>query len=157
VFDISDWDYRKPFIILPKKQFNNSDLSKEIESIIEGKVSQTKKRNNAEACKETVWELFRLINTKLTVNFAIVSTIVYASMVYDAIMDDSRLPKMSDSKGMGIMKNTIPTRSLGAFFAYQNITKQLINPNSFFPLHRPNSVMDVFLAPAETIKHFYGT
>jgi hypothetical protein len=71
VFDISDWDFRQPFIILPKKQFNNSDLSNEIKQIIEGKVENLLKRNGKEAIIENLWELFRLINSQLTVNFSL--------------------------------------------------------------------------------------
>jgi hypothetical protein len=48
------------------------------------------------------------------------------------------------------------SRSLGAFFAFQDTARQLIRPISFFELERQDSVMDVFLDPENTIKSYYG-
>ena len=155
VFDISDWDFRQPFIILPKKQFNNSDLSNEIKQIIEGKVENLLKRNGKEAIIENLWELFRLINSQLTVNFSIIQTILYASTLVDPLNDDARLPKDSQEAGLGVLDRTMSSRSLGAFFAFQDTARQLIRPISFFELERQDSVMDVFLDPENTIKSYY--
>ncbi len=152
VFNISDWDTRKPFIILPKKHFNNVDLSKAIETIIKGSVTQLRKRNTEEATHKTLWTLFELVNSKLTVNFAIIETIMYASMVVDAEQKDTRLPKAYDRKGLGVLETTLTDRSLSGLLAYEGIAKELVNPSSFFPIHRENFIMDVYIDPYSVMR-----
>ncbi len=154
VFDISDWDYRKPFIVLPKKHYNNNDLSKDIEALIQGSKTDNKKKNRTP--KAAFWELFDLVNSRLDVNFAIIETIIYSSMVISNENYDARLPKANDPKELGVLKDIMARRSLSGQLAYQYVTKELTNPESFFPLFRENYVMDVYINPKETINKYYG-
>ena len=153
VFDISDWDYRKPFIILPKKHYNNIDLSKDIEALIQGSEKNKKKYRSY---KSIFWELFDLINSRLNVNFAIIEIILYSSMIISEKNYDMRLPKADDNKELGILKDILARRSLSGQLAYQNVTKELTNPETFFPLYRENYIMDVYIDPKSVIKKYYG-
>ncbi len=159
VFDISDWDSSKPFIILPKKHYNNTDLSNDIESLIKGNqitLMLKKKEDYATIITNTLWDLFNLVNSKLTVNFSLIQTIVYASMILSDEHLDMRLPRANDHKEIGKLKNIIENRSLSGLFAYEKLKESLFTPEIYFPLWRENYPMDVYIDPQAVIKKQYG-
>lgn len=154
IFDISDWNPNHPFISLSKKEFNNYELSKLIEKIITSrglKESKKKARREKDESESILRELVEVINTKLHVNFAILSTIVYGTLVKDPNVFDARLPKAGEEKRAGILKETLPNRSLSGVFAFEIMAPEFVAPKSYFPLYRDNYVMDIFLTPEESM------
>lgn len=155
IFDISEWNHNHPFISLSKKEFNNFELSKLIEKIITSrglKESKKKERRERDVSEAILRELVEVINTKLKVNFAILSTIVYGTMVKDPLVFDARLPKAGEEKRAGILKETLPNRSLSGVFAFEVMAPEFVAPKSYFPLFRDNYVLDIFLTPEESMK-----
>jgi len=155
IFDISEWNCNHPFISLSKKEFNNFELSKLIEKIITSrglKESKKKERRERDESEAILRELVEVVNTKLKVNFAILSTIVYGTMVKDPSVFDARLPKAGEEKRAGILKETLPNRSLSGVFAFEVMAPEFVAPKSYFPLYRDNYVMDIFLTPEESMR-----
>lgn len=152
VLDISEWNHSYPFITLAKKEFNNQELSKKMKEIIAGKAGGRRKRNNAVIAAEALIELIDLINSKLSVNIAILEVIMYGAMVVDSETFDCRLPKENIQSGLGVLLETISNRSMSGVFAYQGLAKNIITPKSYFPLYRDNYIMDIFIEPEKALK-----
>jgi hypothetical protein len=152
VIDLSEWNSSYPFIILAKKEFNNQELSKKMKEIIAGKAGGRHKRNSSVMATEALIELIDLINSKLTVNIAILEVIMYGAMVVNSETFDCRLPKGNSSHGLGVLLETISNRSMSGVFAYQGLAKNIITPKSYFPLHRENYIMDIFIEPTKSLK-----
>ncbi len=155
IIDISEWNWHFPFIALSKKEFNNYELSKLIEKIITSRgqnESSKKLRREKDVSESILRELVEVVNAKLKVNFAILSTIVYGTMVKDPNNFDARLPRAGDEKRAGILKETLPNRSLSGVFAFEVMAPEFVTPKSYFPLYRDNYVMDIYLVPEESMK-----
>ncbi len=152
VIDISEWNSNYPFIILAKKEFSNYELSLEMKDIIAGKAEGRRKRNNAAMANEALKSLINLINSRLDVNMAILEVIMYGAMVIDSETFDCRLPRVDDRQGLGVLVETLTNRSMSGIFAYQGLAKNIITPKSYFPLHRDNYIMDVYVEPEKMLK-----
>ena len=149
--DLSEWDFSEPFISLPMRHYNMSDHSKAIAQVIESSKERVKQRDVDTSPAQVLYELYELVNSKLSINIALLEIIILGAMVIDPEDNDYRIPKANTKKSLGIMYTTIPARSLAAGMAYEEHVNTIMNPASFFADKRPDSVMDVFLKPAETI------
>lgn len=149
--NLDEWDFSQPFISLPMRHYNMSDHSKAIAQVIESSKERAKQRDVETAPAQVLQELYELVNSKLNVNIALLEVIILGAMIVSAEENDFRVPKANTRKGLGIMYTTIPGRSLAAAMAYEEHVNTIMNPASFFADYRPDSVMDVFLKPAETI------
>lgn len=121
--------------------------------MIESSVKALTDRENACSPTVTLVELFELVNSKLTVNLAVLEIILYSAMVVSIEEGDYRLPKSWTEKGLGVAGMTIPNRSLSAAMAYEDHRKTICSPKSFFSQGRASHPMDVFLCPAEVMSH----
>ena len=152
VFDMKDWDFNKPILKLPNRQYNLSEHAGAISDIIEARVDDIQERSKVESPSSTLVELFDAVNSKLNVNLSLLEVIMYASMVVNSDEDDYSLPKPGSNRSLGVASMTIPRRSMGAALAYEGIYNMIINPMSFFPLKRMKHPSDAFLMPHEVVK-----
>lgn len=151
VIDLAEWDYSDPIMILPFRHFNMSDHSDTISSIIESNVTD-KQRNNSTP-EAVLLHLADVVNSKLSVNIAVLEVILHASMVVSTEDNNYRIPKPWTKRELGVLDVTIPNRSLGAAMAYEAQRDILTNPSSFFNRNRPSHPMDVLLMPKEVVDH----
>lgn len=152
VIDISEWDYRRPFIVLDKKEYNNYELTKQLEAIVAGKAGAAKKRSTEAEADGQLRELIRLLAVRLNVNVAILEVIMYGATGIDPYNYDCRPPKGNTTQGLGVLRNTMAARSLSGVFAHEDTAKQLIMPAAYFPLFRDNYIMDVYIEPHKFLK-----
>jgi hypothetical protein len=151
VVSMDHWDYSQPILTLPLKHYNMSEHSSEISAIIESRVEQIGDRDTDESPAATLFDLFELVNSKLTVNIGVLEVIIYSAMVVSARNNNYDLPKPWTTKGLGISGSTITGRSLSSAMGYERHRDTIVSPASFFSEHRPSTPMDAFLMPAETI------
>ncbi len=154
VIDMEGWNYKNPAFVLPLREFSMSDLAKTIEGIIESKVSDIERRDNRSMAQVVLSELFDTVNSKLNINIAALSVIVYGTMIRSAAQGDYRLPKPDTDAGVGVMKAVFKNRSLSAVMAYQGQGAALSDVTSFTYENRTDHPMDVFIMPKETIEYY---
>lgn len=144
VVELSNWDFDETFSIVPDVSYSMLAHSILIANLLEGKVSETKKRSETNPGTLLV-ELFDLCNSKLTVNLTTIQLLLYAVMITD--LEDFSLPK----GGKGILSTVdrnISRRSIGTALAYEKVYELITNVNS----HRlegskpkPDSPFDIYL------------
>jgi hypothetical protein len=147
--DMSKWDWTKPILTLPLKHFNMSDHSRDIASFLESSVERMQERDTVVDPNAALIELFDLVNSKLTVNLAVVDVVQYASMIVSAEKNIYELPKPWTTRRLGVMKLSMANRSLSAAMAFENHREVICSPNSYVETNRPDHPMDGVLMPAE--------
>jgi len=149
-FDLSNWDFELPIFSLPEVEYSFSDHSVLIAKTIESSVKNIKERCTPGKAESTLKELFYLCNSKINVNLSLLEVIIYSLMVNG--LDQYALGRNRSKGELGVAKQCIHNRSLGTAYTYEDITKLILNPRSFFKLDRPDSVFDVFIDPANYLK-----
>lgn len=152
IFDMTDWEWDKPFLTLPLKHFNMSDHSRDIASMLESSVDKLQERDQNKASPDAALiELFDLVNDKLTVNVAVLDVVLYGSMVVSIEKGDYSLPKPWTPAGLGVMKLSMAYRSLASAMAYEGHRDIITDPLSYVSTNRIGHPMDGVLMPAEVI------
>lgn len=152
VFDLVNWDYSLPVMKLPDMEYSYSDHSHQIAEVIESSMKNITDRSTPHSPVSTLQELFNLVNTKLNVNIVALEVIIYATMIPDK--DNYNMARGHDKPVLGIAELVIKNRSLSAAYAFEDQSKTLTSPRSFFKLDRPDSVMDVFITPKEVVERY---
>lgn len=150
-FDLSGWDFTKPVFRLPDVEYNFSQHSKEIATIIESRMIDIAERAKPDSPVSTLIELFDLVNSKLNVNLALLEIIIYASMVRNLDEENMGLARGYPTASLGVSNMIINGRSLSNALAYEDQTSLILDPKSFFKANRPDSVFDAFVTPREAI------
>lgn len=154
IVPLQGWDFSKSAFTLPMRDHNMSDYAKLITSIIESSKEKHKKRQKNQTTPEQVFfELYDTLNSRLSVNAALVDVIILAAMVRSIENKDYALPKGDDGGEIGVTALTIPNRSSGAAMAFEKHREVLMNTDSFNPEGRCDHLMDVFICPQETVMH----
>ena len=154
IVPLQGWDFSKSAFTLPMRDHNMSDYAKLITGIIESSKEKHKKRQKNQTTPEQVFfELYDTLNSRLSVNAALVDVIILAAMVKSIEQKDYALPKGDDIGEIGVTALTIPNRSSGAAMAFEKHREALMNTDSFSPEGRTDHLMDVFICPQETVMH----
>jgi hypothetical protein len=148
---LKNWDPKAELITLPMKHFNMGDHSQAIAGMIESRVGAKKDKGDKAAPAAILADLFELVNDKLSVMLPVLEVILYGAMVVDAENNNFDLPKGGMPRELGVISRSLAGRTLSGAMSYQFHRTTTINPFSFTNKHRPSSVMDVFMAPKETI------
>ena len=151
---LDKWDFKHPIFKLPETEYSYSDHSKSIAKVIESKMAEISDRTKAGTPVSTLQELFALVNSKLQVNLAPLETIIYAGMVPNK--SNFGLSRGAEEPVMAVSSLLIYSRSLSPALAYQRQHETLLNSNSYIKGNRPDSIMDVFICPAEVAKEYKG-
>lgn len=151
VIDMKDWNPETVFMKLPDIHVTASDLSKEIENLIEGRKTEMRQRDTHDAPEELLFNLHNTINSSLDINIALLEILVYAAMVQDGQNGNFDLPKGNSRRGLGVSEVTIIRRGLGGGMGYEDHAATIQNPSSYEWKGRPSHVMDVFIKPAEAV------
>lgn len=152
VFDMSDWDYSDPILVMPSKEESFVDLAAAVDALVRANLGMLDKRMIKNAPAILLQDLFDLVNSKLKINILSFEIIVYALMVESA--SSYAMARNAEEPVLGVAKLLTQHRSLGNALAYESMSKVLTNPFSFFQGKRPDSPMDVFLTPREVVEEY---
>lgn len=153
--DITDYDFSRPFLELPLRNFSMADHAKEIADILESSMSEAIERDQFTEPSSVMVDLFRLVNSKLSVNFAVLEVCLYSAMIRSAESYDYGLVKPHTNSGLGVLKNTLMFRSASAFIAYERHTELFYAPESYVLTNRPDHPFDAVLLPEEVAQFGY--
>lgn len=145
--DMEHWDWSEPILSLPLKHFNMSDHSKEIADMLESSVKEMRKRDKGVSPDAFLVEFCDTVNSRLSVNLAVLEVTLLAAMIVSAEKQNYRLPKPGTERGLGVMETSMDRRSLSAAMAYEGQYYNFIDPYSFILTDRPNHLMDGILVP----------
>lgn len=154
VFDMSEWDFTKPILKMPNKEESFVDLATAVDNLVRANLKMLNKRVISDAPFILLQELFELVNSKLRINILSFEIIVYALMVES--MQSYAMARNAEDPVLGVADLLTTHRSLGNALAYESMSKTLTDPFSFFQGKRPDSPMDVFLAPKEVMAEYQG-
>ncbi len=154
-FDMSDWDFNQPILVMQNKEESVVDLVNQVEQMVQSNQQLHKKRLVIEnAPMVLLQELFDLVNSKFQVNIFCFEVVVYGLMTKSK--ESYALARNAANPVLGISQSLMIHRSLGPAMDFQAHEEALFNPAYFFAGERPDSVMDVFLAPKAVIDTYYG-
>ena len=150
VFDVSDWDFSKPIFKFPDVEYSYSDHSKQIADLIEYLKLKGEKKKSITTPDILHQELFKLVNSKLSVSSSCLEVIIYA------LMTDGHntygMGRNAPQEILGLADDIIKNRTLSTAYGYENVANTLKNPASFFNNNRPNSPFDVLISPNEVVE-----
>ena len=155
VFDMSEWDFGKPILILQGKEESFVDLADEVKRMVQSSQKDHRKRIQANAHRVLLQELFDVVNRKLRINILSMEILIYGLMT--ASDKSYALARGSSNPVLGIGDTLTMHRSLGAAMAFQGHESAIFEPTYFYKGKRPDSPMDVFLCPQEVIEAKYGS
>lgn len=155
VISLEGWNYKKPAMRLPMRQYSMSDHAKAISIAIESSKERLKEKDGDMSPEDSLVELSDLVNSKLNVNIALIEVILLGSLVRDLEGENYFIPKEGTGKQMSAASATIAGRSMSATFAYKSMAARIIDPKSLFNDFRPQLPMDVFIKPQETLTDPY--
>lgn len=145
VIDLTGWDFTQPVLTLPMRQFNMADYAKEIAVLLQATRAELVKRDKQTNDAQFLSEFFPKVNSRLSINFAVIEVIAYAFKLVSAEKGDYRLPKAWTESGMGVHSALMENRSLAPLFAYQGQYKALSSPASYVIKNRPDHIFDHIL------------
>ena len=137
---------------LPNIQYSMSDHANSIADMIEAKVEDLVDRMNESASSKLV-ELFKMINSKISANLALIEIMIYGSMSVSIIEGNYCLPKAWTSQSLGVSSITMVNRSLSAAYANRDITALAYDASTYFKGYRQDHAMDIYVCPGEKLKY----
>ena len=152
VFDMKDWDFDQPLLVMQNKEESYVDLANQINVLVQSSQKMVQKRQVKDAPKLLLQELFDLVNSKLRVNILSFEIMIYALMVESTT--NYTLSRNAKDAVLGVAELLIKFRSLGAALAYEDMHETLSNPANFYQGRRPDSPLDVFFAPKEVVQKY---
>lgn len=148
-FDLSDWDFSKPFLELPKKHLSMKDFATEVEVFIRstrdqsakhlGKLKQLSQYHDP---TEAMLDLFDLISTRVSVHMTHVS-VVCLSMMYDpSDKDNLRIPPINKPGMFAKYSKILGEGSFACMSAYERGGGELRKFSQYSNQDREQHLMD---------------
>lgn len=156
VFDLSNWDAKKPVIDMPELEYDFLALAKNIKYIFKN-LSVDKKNpfKSVETPESLLQKVFDTVNMKLDINIALLEVIVYAFTVMSIEKQDYRLGRNSNDRQLVKAIDIIAKRSLGAGYGWQYVSKMILTPDNFYNDNDIQHPLDVMICPQEVISRYY--
>lgn len=151
IIDVTDFDIKKPFIVMPEVEYNFIDLLKNIKSLLR-KIEIIKGVKSYDTPEGLLQKAFDMINTKLDVNIALIEVVIYAFTVKSLKDNDFRLGRNSEDRQLMGSKNLIANRSLGATYDWQEVVDVILSPKSYYGKNNISHPLDIMIKPNETLK-----
>ena len=155
LIDITNYPNKQSIFMYEEKEFDFSALNSEFKKLIKSRkfIKVDGVYRSEYAPHVLVEKLFRLINTKLNINLALIEVIVYALTIQDPNELDYDLGRNSSIKNVGGFKEVIDGRSLGASYDWDDLQNKILHPLLYKKEHKPSTPMDTFLKPNEVIMY----
>ncbi len=149
IINMSGWNWALPVLELPLRHMNMADHSREIARILESNSKEKIKRDKETNPDKLIIEFFDLVNSKLSVNLAVLEVTLYGAMIVSMDAGDYSLPKPWTRRAMGTLEENMGMRSLAVEMAYEGHRAALVSPINFVETNRPDHPMDRVVMPAE--------
>jgi hypothetical protein len=142
-------------IELENKNFSFYEFVKELENLIE-KRTILKGGVARMSIDDLIKEVFYLVNKKLSINIANLSSMLYTYMTKDLPEGNFDLGRNYTSKRPEIVSlaNSINNRSASASFLYDGGSKKIASADLFKTENKPSHIYDVLFYPEQRIKEF---
>ena len=151
VFDMEGWDYDKPFLELPAKQFNTYEFSKDISKHLESKIADSNYRDKVLSPTVFLQGLYDLVSERMGLKLSVLEGVAYSVMTTSFAARDFALPKPWTKRGIGVLQSTMMGRSMAPALSYQN-HKQMLTRGETFMMHNvPDHPFDSLYMPAEVM------
>lgn len=145
--DLTGWDVKDPLLYTPEMQFNYLELSKEVK----GMYKYLKEPENIDAM---IMKTYDAINSKLSINLALMEVVAYAFSTYDIDNNDYRLARNSPNPKVARMSEVINNRSLSSVYAWEDNINTILSPKSFYSNNAIDNPLDVYIDPKGTIERW---
>ena len=164
VIPLEGWDMNKPLIFIPDVEFSYINFSKSISKLFGAAINGGKRKIESDSEDDDIYSintqdgflhrLFTEVNSKLSVNIALFEVIVAAFSVNNYEAGDFSVAHGSPSASTRNIKTILTNGSMGGAYAYQDHMDTMMNPMAFDTTQPINHIMDVYLAPAETLADY---
>ncbi|MCK9234867.1 MAG: hypothetical protein M0R77_00955 [Gammaproteobacteria bacterium] len=152
VVDITGLDQNTKLLTVPLRHFNMGDQAKAIAALLESKTGAVKERDEDTPISEFIAELYETVNSRLSVNFAVLEVITYSIMIVSAKGEDYSLPKPWTQSGLGVKDRTFRRRSASVEMAYQGQQFAIKDPVRYNYTNVMDHQMDVFIDPQSVVE-----
>lgn len=156
VFELSNWDAKKPVIDMPELEYDFLALAKNIKYIFKNlSVDRKNPFKSVETPESLLQKVFDTVNMKLDINIALLEVIVYAFTVMSIEKQDYRLGRNSNDRQLVKAIDIIAKRSLGAGYGWQYVSKMILTPDNFYNNNDIQHPLDVMICPQEVISRYF--
>lgn len=147
IVDMQHWDVKKPFLVLPLKQFSMIDYVLTIKKCFQGGTATrgAPTLRSYPNMAEAINGLYDLVSLKLEVNLSHLAVIALTLAVEDVESRDFRPPLDKMNGKIVSYKEAIKYRSFSAILAYQNQFETLFSPSAPLVPNRPAHPLDPLL------------
>jgi len=153
IVDITGTEVNAKIFTVPLRHFNMGDQAKAIAALLESRTEDVKVRDEETSVTEFISELYETVNSKLSVNYAVLEAITYSTMIVSAKEEDYSLPKPWTEHGLGVKNRTFRRRSSSTEMAYQGQQDAILDPIRYNLTNVPDHQTDVFIEPAAVLEH----
>ena len=164
IIPLAEWNLNYPIIYIPDVEFSFPSMANRVGNIFNGADGNKGKTSADNEVEEDVTSinsqegllhrLFTEVNSRLDVNMALLEVLVAGYSVNNYEAGDFSLAHGSDTASVRNTKVILKNGSMGAAYAYEDHMKIMMVPEAFSTTQPLNHLMDVFLAPAETIEDY---
>ena len=119
--------------------------------MLESTAKEMEQRSSCVSPEAMLIEFYDLVNRRIQVNLAVLEVIIYSSMVVDAINENYDLPKPWTTMGLGVMRQLLLNRSLGAQMGFQSHRETFLDPTSYINTNRMDHIFDASFLPQEIL------
>lgn len=162
IIPIDDWDMSKPIIMVPDVEFSYLSFGKAVAALFGANKNVSRRTESTDEESEVggnsqdgfLYRLFTEINKKLNINIALLEVIVAGFSVTNYEADDFTVAHGADTASVRNIKTILCNSSAGAFYAYQEHLTTMTNPKIFRKTRPVNYILDVLLAPKETLEDY---
>ena len=139
-FTLTDWDYKKPLLLVPYKGDNVTLFFKEVSGFVMPAEKSISKITNYRTRSAAVSELTRIIRQRVNVNIVLIEMFVRACMVVSD--NDVNLPHSTGPFKFTSLANVLKARSLSPMLIFEGQYNQLLNPSWYEDKPRHEHMLD---------------
>lgn len=156
IIDLEDYDYTKPFIIMPMVEYSYFNLLENVKSSLKSMELDKSTSIGINTPEQLLQNLFNTINkTGLNINIALLEVMVYAFKIRDPYAGDFNLGRDSMYNSLSSMKNVLTNRSVSAAICWEDVMKNVFfNPISYGNNANISHPLDVILCPYEAVNKY---
>ncbi len=152
--DISKWTYKTAMFNLPNVEFDFKSLANEIGNSL--KTIRTGRNGlNGETPESMTTKIFTTVNRKLSVNLAIVETIIYAFMTKDKANNDYGMGRNVENAQLAGINEIRDGRSVAPGYEMGSLGQRLTSNQIFGAKSKPDHPFDVLITPDPVIRKYY--
>jgi len=142
---LDGWSTGTPFISLPQVEFSYMDLANAIKN--EFKYMRT----DPGTPEAFLHKIYNIVNSKLSINIALLEVIVMAFVCKDPDNGDHRPGRCCDTAKPAKIGNILTARSLGGAYAWERCAKTMVSPDVYYGNNAVDHPLDALLDPAGTL------